>query len=122
MGQTAIETFSSDTLFLTQGFQQEISLEISPIDTSPNALNGPSPVEVQVYPNPVGDQLQVNVANKTPGEITIRLFTPGGQLVKTKKYYAAQNTINLSGHGPGLYILHVMYNEKTRVYKIVKHQ
>ncbi len=122
MGQTAIETFSSDTLYLTQGFQQEISLEVTPVDTAPNSLSENFPFNIQVYPNPVDGLLQVEILDKTPGELGFRLFTADGQLVKTGEQFLSQTSINFSGYKAGLYFLHVIYNDKSRVYKIVKHR
>jgi len=70
---------------------------------------------IKVYPNPVQNNLQIDFTDVT-GEAKIMLYSITGQLVKTKKLNAQNNTIAISNLQSGLYLVSLHFTD----YKIVK--
>ena len=117
-GELMTQTFSADTLMLTQGFQQG---EIT-VATSVNKLHGLS-MDVKVYPNPVQNMLNINFKGLINQPARIKLMTLSGKVIFTREINNPSNItrINLNGISPGTYMLKVSINGRSKTFKIVKH-
>ena len=81
--------------------------------SGPSQLNELEDVQVQLYPNPVGDQLNVTFALSETKEITAKIISITGQLLLTEKWNSAagnqiQKTIDLNDFTSGEYILNLV--------------
>ena len=117
VGELMVQTFSADTLMLTQGFEQG---EIT-VTTSANELSE-TVMDVQVYPNPVRNILNVDFHNITAQRVRIELMSLNGQTILIREVNNPFNLsrINLNGAAPGTYLLEVSINGKSKTFKIVK--
>ena len=61
--------------------------------------------EVLVYPNPVTDLLNINVANADGKPITCILFDANGKMMYTGKLASGTNTVDMSKFPKGIYLL-----------------
>ncbi len=120
LGETIIETVSSETSLLTQGFHQSY-LQILKVDTPEDPL-----VDVQVYPNPVNERLTIEIttAEKNP-QLKLELFDFVGQrvhdqVIETQTY---QEQLDVSRFSSSLFILRVInlkshHTESFKIHKI----
>ena len=75
---------------------------------------------VFVYPNPVTDELNVNITNAQSDITTARLFDNTGRLVYSSTLKNGTNSIDMTKFGKGVYILRLKNNEGTQNMKIIK--
>ena len=73
---------------------------------------------VFVYPNPANDVLHINITQFTPKNLTCEIYNTTGQLVKTIKQLAFQNTFNLSDLANGMYVVKVYNSEVNAIKKV----
>lgn len=78
---------------------------------------------LNIYPNPARDQLNVNFISPDLENATISLFNPTGVKVYEQHLYPAYNVfasrINLTGIPRGIYILRIQSDKKELVRKII---
>ena len=118
IGQTVSQTFSADTLMLTQGFEQgEVS--VTPISEGLKTLEA----DVRVYPNPVQSRLSVDFHSSGNETVRLRLMNLSGRVVLNRAVTSFSNTheINLSQVPSGTYLLKVSVENKVKTFKVVKH-
>ena len=117
-GELISQTFSADTLMLTQGFQQG---EIT-VATAANELHGLS-MDVNVYPNPVRNMLNIDFKGMMDQAARVKLMNLNGRVIFTREINNPSNItrINLDGNTPGTYMLEVSINGRSKTFKIVKH-
>ena len=117
-GEVMVQTFSNDSTMLTQGFHQgSISVTTALDEMSESAM------DVQIYPNPVSEVLNVEFKNMVDQTIQVKLVDLTGKTVLRKEFSQPANTVrlNLSSVSSGSYMLEVRAAEKRKVFKIVKH-
>jgi len=73
-----------------------------------------TPEEVEIYPNPVSDQITINNVENA----TISIYNLQGICVLIKKNAQKQETINIVGLSPGTYIINIIKNNRTIARKI----
>ncbi len=73
---------------------------------------------VFVYPNPANDVLHINITQFTPKNLTCEIYNTTGQLIKTIKQLAFQNTINLGDLVNGMYVVKVYNSEVNAIKKL----
>jgi hypothetical protein len=75
VGETVVNTFSNNNTILTQGYQQPHYniTQIKP--TTSNNLN------INIYPNPAEDLLNINFNNSQPLNIDIKIYDITGKLI-----------------------------------------
>lgn len=66
-------------------------------------------VDVQLFPNPMADQVNIRLAQTTPNNINIKVFNSFGQVVKLLSFPSAENAIDfeLSDLPKGQYTLQI---------------
>jgi hypothetical protein len=120
-GEVAVTTLSNANNTLTQGFQQPFKLEWVAVEE--NTVN---PSQVFYFPNPVADELTVNIQNAQTGNYQVTLFNILGQLVFNEIISAGFNgnaklnisCINLS---TGNYYIRILHEKKViHTGKIIK--
>ncbi|MEI6765535.1 MAG: T9SS type A sorting domain-containing protein [Bacteroidota bacterium] len=76
---------------------------------------------INVFPNPVEQRLNVNIAN-LPAEITgkIGLFDMGGRELMNRTNLSTANTFDISTLPSGLYILRLTAGNDQKEWKIIK--
>lgn len=82
-GEVAIATLSSGSNILTQGFQQPFSNSVVFIAQHPD-----DPVQVELYPNPVYDQINIVLSNAAYQNYTIKVYDVVGQLLMEQEISA----------------------------------
>ncbi|WP_292487827.1 T9SS type A sorting domain-containing protein [Methanohalobium sp.] len=113
-----VQTFSDGSAMLTQGFHQgNITVSTAVDEMSESAM------DVQIYPNPVNDILNVKFKNMVDQTIQVRLVDLTGKTILTREFSDPSNTqrLNLSPVTSGTYMLEVNAGQKRKVFKIVKH-
>ena len=115
IGEPVIETISSGSTVLTQGFHQS-KLTVTAI----NELSI-SDFELKVYPNPTSEFVVIS-ANNMEEKSSYSLFDLSGKLLENKIISASETRINLKNYARGTYLLKLQYNpgQPLRTYKIVK--
>ncbi len=117
-GEVMIQSFSDGSAMLTQGFHQgNITVSTAVDEMSESAM------DVQIYPNPVNDILNVKFKNMVDQTIQVRLVDLTGKTILTREFSDPSNTqrLNLSPVSSGTYMLEVNTGQKRKVFKIVKH-
>ena len=113
IGEIAIETLTSGSNSVTQGFHQtNVSvLSVNEIDTN---------LVIEVYPNPTSGILQVSMNDFT--NKTYKLYDITGRLIIGNPLTKVLSEINLSSYAGGIYILAVYQenNKKIQTYRIIK--
>jgi len=72
--------------------------------------------DVEIYPNPAGEFLNINLNNRFSGEISYDILTAYGVKIQSESLNAIENIkIYISGLSRGFYILRV-YNDEQQVY------
>lgn len=75
---------------------------------------------VRVFPNPVSNgELHLLLPENAEEEITVQLFGPTGQLLRTMPLNSGDNTWNVNELTAGLYVLQVRSGSANSLQKIV---
>ena len=81
-------------------------------------------VKVEMYPNPVGDILKIDMENELTGRYDIQFFDKTGRLVKNAPILKTSTTqsfeLNVSGLNRGFYIVRISKEDTTATFKINK--
>jgi len=121
IGETSVTSYENSDYYITQGFQQP-SMFYEPVTNSQD-----EGTIISVYPNPVEDDLVLELNIDEITEFTVEVFTFTGLSLYTKrltKLSKGRNyfTVDFSGYSGGIYMVHV-YNpdrEISRLFKIEK--
>ena len=100
IGEPVIETFETTNLTLTQGFHQP-SLTITSIE-EPEGLT-----DISFFPNPVTDELTIEIPPHYSGEFLCSLFDLNGKLLSASTLVGGSNTINMHSFATGTYLLQI---------------
>jgi len=88
-----------------------------------NAQSGAAVVDadpIRLYPNPVKDELELNVQIPTKG-LTYRIYDLSGKLIQSKAIRSATTKINVKTFPTGVYVFKLEQNGKEiQSFKIVK--
>jgi hypothetical protein len=117
VGEPVVETFSTGSTILTQGFHQS-KLVITAIDPIP--LAG---FELEVYPNPTSGEVNIKVNNGNISNLRFSLFTSQGEQIHQQNFSNQVRRINLELLAPGYYMLKIMSDtdKPVQTFKIVKY-
>lgn len=89
IGEIAVETFSSSSNILTQGFQQG-SWTINAIGSNPNQT-----IQVNIYPNPANEFVMIEWKEENNTEFHIELYDLTGKKIIHKTSDPNENTFEL---------------------------
>ena len=113
LGQLSIETYSSSSVIVTQGFHQtfeEIITGLAPVT---------DPITVSVYPNPTHDFLTIEAAD-FKDDINYQLYDLNGLTVNTGKFITSHD-LSLRGYVDGIYLL-ILTNNREQLIQSFKIQ
>jgi hypothetical protein len=116
IGEPVIETYTGTGTVLTQGFHQS-RLVVTAVDQI--SLPG---ISLSVYPNPVTDDLTLDIVGHRIDKLGYQLFDISGRLLFSKKIEKEPETVSMSSFPVGTYLLKVTDNNAglVQVFKIVK--
>jgi len=117
MGEPIIETVSSTSSIITQGFQQP-EYDIVGIDENPETS-----WQVTVFPNPTSNNMQIQIQNPANAEFNICLTDlTGRQLLEKDIGNSSSYTIDMTSYAVSSYFLRVTTKEGMTVqtFKIQK--
>jgi hypothetical protein len=124
LGEVITETVSSSSYTLTQGFQQPY-YNITSINEDPKLKENDPLADINVYPNPVNDQLNIDFKNLKEQNLMIVLIDLQGKVLLSD---FAENTltvkqINMLNIAKGNYILRVSTRDGQHLksFKIIKY-
>ena len=112
VGEPAIETISNSSNTLTQGFHQTQFLYISLTEIS-------EPIDVISYPNPVVNELIVEIPNNSQ-TMDLIIYSMEGKVIDS---FTIKETLKISFYKftPGTYVISLKNNnELIKSYKIIK--
>jgi hypothetical protein len=100
IGEPVIETFSTGGNVLTQGFHQP-NITLTSIE-KPESLN-----DIQVFPNPVEDELTIEIPAQYESAFIYRLFDINGKLLVQSSVFAGSHKLYMHSYAAGTYILQI---------------
>lgn len=115
IGETVIETLSSGSSILTQGFHQS-KLAV----TAVSDLLYPN-FELNVFPNPTQDFIQIRF-NELPNHSEFSLFDLTGKLLQNENISSEETQLDLNAYPNGIYVLKIYSGNLNVVqeFKIIK--
>ena len=109
IGESVIETFSTSTAHLTQGFQQPV-LVVSGMDEADE-------VRINIFPNPTTGIINFETGNTI--EITsVNIHSLQGQLVSS--FAMQENSCDISSLPAGVYLLQIKTTQSVITYRLIK--
>jgi len=81
-----------------------------------------STVDVNVYPNPAKDYMNIEISGQIEGSITLEMFDISGKIVLSKSLYAEDglsHQLNAAAIGSGFYMLRLVSGETSYISKIL---
>ncbi len=115
VGEPAIQTLSSESNTLTQGFHQT-ELIITALDEITDLKN-----LISVFPNPTHRFAVVKYKN-IPKQNTYRLFNLSGKLLESKEINSTETQVDLARFAEGTYLLKIVQDNGNplQTFKIIK--
>jgi hypothetical protein len=120
-GEIAISTLTGASGILTQGFQQPYTFLVAAVNE-----NNPDPVQIEMFPNPAVNEINVIINQTSTGNIHVALYDMLGQVLLNKSAIAEPDgkvkvKLNVAGLATGNYFLKVMDGKNVIVTrKIIK--
>lgn len=76
--------------------------------------------EISLYPNPVNDQLKIEIQGSVMGSITLSVYNPQGMIID-QEIISSETTIVSTSHLPaGIYFIRISYGQSVLVEKLIK--
>ncbi len=122
IGEPVGGTLTQGTLTLVLGFQQAIDVKKeTPPETGINDAYADSDANVQIFPNPVNDVVNVKVSN-IDTEVTVQIMNTTGAVVVSEDFDPAQTlSVNVADLTKGIYLVKVITDSKVvKTQKIIK--
>ncbi len=118
IGEPVTETFASDNYTLYQGFQQGDYVVEIPEGTNDIFNN----FDINIYPNPAGDFLVVNIKNPDNKSFELDLFSLNGKKILSAQInpFSKEKYLNLSKLATGTYIIKIIRNNNIQTFKLIK--
>ena len=106
LGESFIETVSSNAILITQGYHQPSIQSETLVSELSNPVNG---FEMIVMPNPASTFLFVNISNPDLLKTEIKLYDISGRMIQTVSNFNADSRIefDVSELVSGIYLMHV---------------
>ena len=115
MGESIVKTLEKTDVKVTQGFHQS-TLKVTVIDE----LKG-LPISIMAYPNPVVDEIKLEVGKEVPSGATYSLFNMKGEIVSQDILEGLITKISFQSLISAAYLLKVNQGTKTlKTFKIIK--
>ncbi len=122
LGDCQTSTYSNNNLIVTQGFLQVFEGKVDFID-EPYANN--IDIELDVFPNPVVNQLNIKFKSDKKQKMEFELYTTNGKLLHSEQVFSNEysGTLGFSAFNGGMYILKIKSKTENfiKTYKIFHH-
>ena len=101
LGEVMTETYAPTGYFFTQGFNQPDTMYVT-------FVSNPASPNISVYPNPVVENLVIDLSLST-GTHLLEIFNMQGQLLRKESIAASENrvSISFSEFANGIYLLNI---------------
>jgi hypothetical protein len=113
VGEAVSETLKTESLMLTQGFEQPEQVLGLPINV---------PTDVVIYPNPTTDQIKIRFNLKYSSYVAFALINNAGQIVyQSEQWFPAglqEIPFNFKA-APGLYLISMGVYDRFITYKVI---
>lgn len=73
----------------------------------PVGLNTQIESQLEIYPNPASNNIQLKLENASNGEYVLRIFNNIGQIILVQTFYNSENTLDISSIPSGIYFVEV---------------
>ncbi|MDD5570755.1 MAG: T9SS type A sorting domain-containing protein [Bacteroidales bacterium] len=115
LGEPVTETFTGTNNILTQGFQQKF--DISTIQEERENI-----YQINVYPNPTNDILNVIINLGIDNNYTAQLFDMQGKLLVSDSFTGNNENVSMAAFAAGNYLLRINNSkgETIKTFKIVR--
>lgn len=116
VGQVAYQFANGSGGSINEGVQQ-------PFKITKTLGSGISDIqlEIQIFPNPVTDILNLNISNRSVQKMQYRLYDLSGKLVKSESIKTAKTQIYIQDFSNSTYLLQVIDDAKIlKIFKIIK--
>ncbi len=115
LGESIIKTLEKPDVIVTQGFHQS-TLKVTVIDE----LKG-LPISIMAYPNPVVNEIKLEVGKELPSGATYSIFNMKGEIVSHDILEGMITKISFQSLISATYLLKVNQGTKTlKTFKIIK--
>ena len=117
LGQVWYTTLNSDDVSITQGVQQPFEiLEITGLPSSTGIT-----LEVSLFPNPVGEFVNLKVDNQSLNGLTYQLYNMQGEILENRDITSNETLIPMSHLGAATYLIKIThYSDEMKTFKIIK--
>lgn len=116
LGETVVETFTTDENILTQGFHQTVLTVLSI-----NDMDGGPGYRITAFPNPVKSHLTLSIDAEKHDNMQFMLYSYNGSLVKQGVIGDKNTEISFEGLKPAPYFIRVIeQNQHISTIKIIK--
>lgn len=76
---------------------------------------------IRVYPNPTDGELNISLLTDIDESgVHIEIYNLNGSLMYSEKFYSDNCHLDLKNYNNGLYLLRIIYNNKSKLFKILK--
>jgi len=97
---------------------RNLSFTRNQVETNVSAPNFDG--KIFLFPNPVQDELQLDIQIPTEG-LTYHIFDINGRLMRTERIHSATSTINMQDFRSGVYIFSIEQNGKQiQTFRVIK--
>lgn len=102
-------------------YYDTVGINFNLLDSSTLSISAQKEPRIELYPNPVNDNIYLNVGNNSTDELQLDLIDINGRIVKQTviKNNTNNNAIPVSNLENGVYFLRFELNDKNRVEKII---
>lgn len=111
VGETVVNTATSSTVILTQGFHQ-------PTDALVYVESPEWDLNWQAYPNPTQGTVMLEAFSAQPLDIQLTIYNTKGQMVSAVEHFTLdqqwQHTIDFSGLASGTYFIRIQYTKTAK--------
>lgn len=77
--------------------------------------------QIKLFPNPTAGEIHLQIIQEEEIErASVNVYNTSGSIIFSRRMYEMQETINLSGQIPGLYLVVVNVNDKQHVWRVIK--
>lgn len=116
VGQVACQYASGISGSINEGVQQAFEIT-STLGTDISDIK----LEIQIFPNPVTDILNLKISNLSTNKMQYRLYDLSGKLLKSETIKMAETQISLQEFASSVYQLHIINEAKIiKIFKIIK--
>jgi sucrose-6-phosphate hydrolase SacC (GH32 family) len=94
-------------------------VDVPPVDVPVGVEVGQKTIDVSVYPIPAKGELRIKFKENSDQRAEVTINSLQGQVLRTYKLHHDDETIDISGIQPGLYIVKIRLNKKEQIIRVI---